>query len=569
MEPFLYYLLRATIVTALFYGFYKLLFSKVTFYAINRLSLLGVLLIVIALPLFRFSLLPEPKEVIMTNPMQTTLWELSQFPVTEVVEVQTLQIPWMPILIALYAVGVLFFAGRYFIGMFQLNGIIRKSEKQPLADGATLCITDTNIAPFSWFKYIVLSRNDHSAENRAILHHERAHIRLYHSVDRFFADIFTVVFWFNPFAWLLRRELQSVHEFQADEAVITYGIDAKQYQILLIRKSAGETKFALANNFLRHDLQKRIRMMMKNKTNKNKKWTYALALPVVALAMIALSVPKLHAKAVEPKPNEPSENFQSKDSVMIAENPVNVTKNPLELGSVRIVDKKTLNADNVTVSGIVKDKNGPITGVVVLIKGNTSGTVTDTKGRFSLKTQKGDVLSFMIPGYELMEYKVENAQNNLVIVLKPDDDKPKNSIPTLKVRDTNEVIFSNDGKKPLLVIDGKEMDSDFPLNSIKPEDIASVTVLKDRSASEIYGDKAKDGVIVITTKNKKNENVTVHFKEGKPLYVIDGKKMTKDFDSGILNPNEIESISVLKDKSAVELYGDEGKNGVVLITTKK
>lgn len=179
MELFLYYLLRATIVTALFYGFYKLLFSKVTFYAINRLSLLGVLLIVIALPMFRFNLLPEPKEMeIITVPIETTLWDLSQLPVTEVVSTQSLQIPWMLILIALYAVGGLFFAGRYFIGMFQLNAIIRKSEKQSLADGATLCITDTNIAPFSWFKYIVLSRNDHSAENRAILHHERAHIRL-------------------------------------------------------------------------------------------------------------------------------------------------------------------------------------------------------------------------------------------------------------------------------------------------------------------------------------------------------------------------------------------------------
>lgn len=112
-------------------------------------------------------------------------------------------------------------------------------------------------------------------------------------------DFFTALFWFNPFSWLLRREMQSLPEYQADERVLRQGVDTKQYQLLLIRKSAGEFKFALANNFRQRDLQKRIRMMKKNKSNRQMRWNYAMVLPVLFLAMTALSAPKLNAKVAE------------------------------------------------------------------------------------------------------------------------------------------------------------------------------------------------------------------------------------------------------------------------------
>ncbi len=519
------------------------------------------------------------------------------------------------------------------------------------------------------------------ADNRAIINHERAHIHLQHSFDMIFFDLFTCLFWFNPFSWLLRREIQSVHEYQADEQVLNNGIDAKQYQLLLIRKSVGEHKFALANNFRQRDLHKRITMMMKTKSNKRTKWNYTAALPVLFLAMVALSVPKLNAKVVEKKAEktmEVNESFTVMGQVidetgkpmmgvklikegeneaiisdmdgnfilntargasvsfaMIGYKTQKVTFNKpesnfkvsLEKGegenkkliTVRIAGRDDVNEVEVdqsklTVSGFVKGKDGFIPGVAVVIKGSKTGTVTDPEGEFVIKAEKGDVLRFTMVGYNVFEYKVEKAERNLVIVLQPDDmavtsgkiervefNKESSQQPKLVVRGTD--VLKG---KPLFILDGKPIEN---MDNVDPDNIESISVLKNASATAIYGEKGKDGVIIIVTKKmknngepykwtadeiivnnsskdqeiifaadphpsatikpSKNNNISVQNENGtKPLIIIDGERMGKDFDINTINPKDIESISVLKDKSATDMYGKDGENGVILITKK-
>jgi hypothetical protein len=108
----------------------------------------------------------------------------------------------------------MFFLLRYLYGLYQLKCIIHRTEKQSAGDGIIVCLSDKKIEPFSWFRYIMISKTDYSAGESAILHHESTHVLLRHSFDRTLFDLFTCFFWYNPFAWLLRRELQSVHEFQ-------------------------------------------------------------------------------------------------------------------------------------------------------------------------------------------------------------------------------------------------------------------------------------------------------------------------------------------------------------------
>ena len=516
MEPFLFYLLRASVVMALFYSFYKLFFGKNTFHRMNRIMLVLLSIAVCMLPLFRFSFLPEKKQVPVMAENLTT--DFSEIPVVAYnVELQ-MQIPWQQILFVLFVVGFAFVVTRYLIGLAQLRQIIRKSEKQTLADNSVLYVTEQDVSPFSWFNRIVLSRNDMNVDNRAIINHERAHIRLLHSLDMIFFDLFTCLFWFNPFSWLLRREMQSVHEYQVDDTVIQNGIDAKQYQLLLIRKSVGEHKFSLANNFRQRDLHKRIQMMTKSKTDKRMRWGYSVAFPMLFLAMVALSVPKLNAKAVEKGVENSSENekitTQTGDSVIIAEALIDLTKNPLELENVRILPKDSLNIvisfeEKLTVSGFVKGKDGFLPGVAVVIKGSTAGTVTDTEGKFALNADKDDVLQFKMVGYELFEHKVEKAENNLVIALQPEEVLVVGSgkMEDFKKDKDNElgvkiVVRGTDALKgePLFFVDGKEVES---LNDINPDDIESISVLKDKSAIELYGEKGKNGVIIITMKTNK------------------------------------------------------------------
>ena len=320
------------------------------------------------------------------------------------------------------------------------------------------------------------------------------------------------------------------------------------------------------------------------------KWNYTAALPVLFLAMVALSVPKLNAKVVEKETSieEKVAELQSQDSVIISTGEVDLTTNPLELGETKIVSKESLNDEKLTVSGFVKGKEGFVPGVAVVIKGSAVGTVTDPEGKFVIKAEKGDVLNFLMVGYKTFEYKVEKTENNLVIVLQPDDVV---AVGAGKMEDLEVVgVRTLDGKQPLYVLDGVVKEKDLDLKTIKPDEIESISVLKNASATAVYGDKGKDGVVIITS--KKGTNVRVEGVQGnlvginsdvkeselslrgasegtKPLIVLDGEVKGKDFEINTIKPNEIESISVLKGNSAVQLYGEDGKNGVIDIITKK
>ena len=469
MESLLYYLLRASVSMALLYGFYKLFLGKNTFHAINRFVLIAIALLTVLLPLCRFNFIPDLSRMTLSDHPS---WDFSNIPVSEFSSMSATQqlFPWRELLFVVFVVGFLIALVRYLIGFFQIIGIIRNSHKEKLNDGSTLCLSVKDIAPFSWMNYVVLHGKGVPEENRTIIQHEQAHIHLKHSFDMLFIDLFTSFFWFNPFSWLLRREIQSVHEYQADAQVLNEGVEIKQYQLLLIRKCVGEQKFALANNFLQRDLHKRIQMMMKKSSERQMKWRYTAALPLLFLVMVALSVPKLNAsipdKAIE-KSHEKA--VKEGESIILSEDFVEFSNGSLELEKVRIVAKD----DSIAVAAKV-------------------------------------------------------------------------------------------GAQPLYIVDGKEVAS---LSEFDPEQIESIEVLK-QHATDKFGERGKEGVIHITT--KKVVKKTIGFNEDdKPLLILDGEMQDAAFDLNSVSPGEIKSMEVIKGKRATELFGDEGKNGVVVITRKK
>lgn len=499
MELFLFYLLRVSLVMTLLYGFYKLFLSKVTFYAVNRVVLWMITGTSLLLPLFSIRLLPQASPQPILIPMNDNEWDISQNTVTQVQDVP-FQIPWMSILLSVFLLGFLFFSVRYLLGLFQLLRLIRTSEKQTYL-GTQIHVTDKNIDPFSWFRYILISRRDLHLNEASIIYHECAHTKLKHSLDRFFLDIFACFFWFNPFAWLLRRELQTVHEFQADETVLQHGIDAQQYQYLLIRKSVGEVKFAMANSFLQRDLHKRIKMMMKNKAQNNRKWKYALFLSAMGCCLMLLSTSVLNAQ------NEPNAQTEEKtmdatapttineqNSIMVAE-AVDTSNDPLILKNARVVS-----AEEVTISGIIKDESTGevIAGAIVRVQGSDKGVTTAMDGSFKLIVPKNSVVKFMMVGYQSFKLKVQEDMNNLLVSLKKGEGEDKTGREFVSIKIDDSPTFNSE-KQPLYIVDGRERKD---LHTILPDDIESLTVLKDKSAVELYGERAKNGVILITMRKK-------------------------------------------------------------------
>lgn len=543
METFLFYLLRSSLVAILLYGIYMAIFSKTTFHRANRTALDSILVVSVVLPLFRFRLIPDTAHSMM-DISAINGSNLSELPVSSVGQSFWQNIPWIEIIAIFYFVGLSFFLIRQLLGFMRLTAMIRTSEKEAVSHAALLCITDCKIQPFSWFRYIVVSKDDVKSNYfPVILWHELTHVERYHSVDRTIFDLFACIFWFNPFAWQLRREIQTVHEYQADEHTLESGVDIKQYQLLLIRKSAGENTFALANNFLQRDLHKRIRMMKTIHTNISRKWQYALMLPGIAISLIALSIPALYAKA--DSTNTSKQQIPSETANVLAHKSSEKETVVRDTRKVTVWNKK---------QKVLEELSDDAKRAIFMVDGTRTNydkvQVIDPQEIDNVSVLKGDAATSV--------YGTE-AKDGVVIITTKNNEHSSSTERRMGVSDGNPLILMNG-----VAITKEEMDK------INPDDIESVNVLKGEQATRLYGEKGKNGVVIITPKGEK---AVVPLQEGMnkgnpPLIVIDGKRMPKDFNLSTLKSEEIESISVLKDKSAVETYGEDGKNGVIVILKK-
>lgn len=250
------YSLKVGACLAVFYLFFKLLLSRETFHRFNRIVVLGAIVLSFVLPLCVIT-------VYRTLPA-LPVSALPAVPATADLPAEGHAFPWERLFGGLFAVGV---AGAFVRLCWSLGGVVRLigrcDRRERLDDGTVLVHAGDSVRPFSWGRYIVLSDRDRAVCGEAILLHERAHVRMHHSADLLLTDLCGCLQWFNPAMWLLRRELRDIHEYEADEAVISSGIDAKSYQLLLIRKAVGGRWYSIANSFNHSKLKNRITMMLR------------------------------------------------------------------------------------------------------------------------------------------------------------------------------------------------------------------------------------------------------------------------------------------------------------------
>ncbi len=297
MTPFLLYIARAGLYLGLFYAFYLLVMRRTTFFGLNRLLLLAGSYLCLLLPVIRLRTVTAAgiaQEVSMVG----VAWERA---VTS-----PKPFPWPEILLALYVCGAACSLGLYLVSARKVNGLIRRGKKTVLED-CTLVLLENNVRSFSWGRTVVMSRQD-LEQNPAIFTHERMHVHYRHTLDLLLFSPIQLLFWWNPLVWIIREELRLLHEYQADEGVLQKGIDATQYQLLLVRKAVGEQRFSLASGFQHAKLKNRIAMMLKPTTAGWMRWSYLALIPVLATFMFACN-PKKTAET--PVPAEESEALES------------------------------------------------------------------------------------------------------------------------------------------------------------------------------------------------------------------------------------------------------------------
>ena len=415
MGIFFVYILKSSVCLAVFYLFYRLLLSRETFHRFNRVALLSILLLSCLLPLVEVTVekQTEVHQTMMTLEQWLMLADMMNTTNVAELQIEEVTVTWIQVALLVYLAGILLFAFRNGYSLLKLGNLLRSGRKEDLSkytDGGekvTLIVHDHDIAPFSWMKYIVISQKDLDENGREILIHELAHIQNRHSWDLLVADICIFFQWFNPASWLLKQELQNIHEYEADETVIEKGVDAKQYQLLLIKKAVGTRLYSMANSFNHSSLKKRITMMLKEKSSPWARLKYLYVLPLAAIAITAFARPEVSTELDEIS----AVKVNDLTAIVKAE----------EVKSAEI-----LSEDGIKVKGRVLDEeySSGIIGANVLIKGSTIGTVTDEEGRFELPVEAGNVLQISFAGYKTVEVKVSADEKEQDIVIVMSREKP-------------------------------------------------------------------------------------------------------------------------------------------------
>ena len=275
------YIIKSALVLAMLYVCIMPLLEKETFHRLNRIIILGCLILSFFVPFIHFTG--------GTNPTVNMLRQAVQLPEIMIDGNGSEQSIWnlADIMICIYIIGVVAIFTMTVVQTASLILRLRKCEQIADNRGNTIVLTDYTISPFCFFHYIVMSRDDYANNRGFILTHEQEHIRLRHYIDLIILQVATIIQWFNPFVWLIGKNLKAIHEFEVDEAVLNKGIDATQYQQFLVIKAVGNRLQPFANNLNKESLKRRIIMMNQKKSNR---WMMLKALFVIPVATLAVSV---------------------------------------------------------------------------------------------------------------------------------------------------------------------------------------------------------------------------------------------------------------------------------------
>ena len=344
MQDFLIYDAKVAVLIVVFYMFYRLMLSRETFHRVNRVVLLLTAVASFVLPLCVITL---HKTVTLDVTPTVSVGDLQM----EIAEDAKPEV-WQIVLPLVFIIGVVATLGHTLASILKVVLLIRKSERHPQPDGTILCVTgNTEVPPFSWMCYIVMNRSDYEANDAAILAHERGHIRLRHSLDVVLVDLLTALQWFNPAMWMLRQDLCAIHEYEADGEVLSQGINARQYQYLLITKAAsiGFTEvaharpfeqvrwislnrniggYSIANGINHSTLKNRITMMLHKKSNQSSLLKLLVLIPIVGIALA------LNARTVtdyvydEPQKQVPVKKGKKASTIKMGGQQVKVVEQP-------------------------------------------------------------------------------------------------------------------------------------------------------------------------------------------------------------------------------------------------
>ncbi|MFS2186334.1 M56 family metallopeptidase [Mucilaginibacter sp. Mucisp84] len=614
------FLLKVNIALLLFCAGYYLVLRPLTFYTLNRIYLLAAILFASIYPQINFSAFVQRHEELAKPMEQIALnWQSPAQLVNQ--PVQTFDY-W-------YWLSVIFWTGagllliRLALQLFSLLRLYKNSRPQYIG-GHLVRVMDKDAAPFSFWRSIYVNPAKHEpADLKSILLHEQVHVNQWHTADILLAELSSIFYWFNPGIWLIKRAVRENIEFITDRKILKNGIDSKAYQYSLVNVSFNNNQPGIVNHFNISTIKKRIIMMNAKRSSKLNLTRYAFVVPAVMALLLVFSISKADfakpvritlAAAVQPLAR------------IININADEVPAKPVK--AAKQIHKTSTAKPMVTPAPVAAPQ--PLLTPAIAIAPMAIKPDTNKKLKIALASIKKDSLVFVVNGVvstgkNLDPTKIENMYiltgANARRLAKIEEDKPvkvayiitkdapnkdeleKNVPKDIIIRKmgvtnlSGDAVLNDDDNINIITVGpvsksvGKTYSnvrtyiSKNTASSSSGTGSSSITIngVKTKPTALSYSIKSDDDAIVanggdvVVTGYGKKANVKALNVNGMsimtngdkdPLIVIDGKTSSIEAFKK-LNPDKIESISILKGDDSTKKYGDKAKDGVVVITTRK
>ncbi len=565
----LYYLFKAMLVSSIFMTYYWFALRNKKFHYYNRFYLLSASIISLIVPVFNFDWFYIEEPVLYGSS------EVLQFVLPKETTSSTNDFEWMDFIMMgsfLITLSLLIILA---IQIFRIQILKRKSEVTPM-DGFDFINTKEENAPFSFLNNLfwkdTISLQDEGGQQ--IFKHEITHIQQKHTWDRIYCQIVASICWMNPLNWIIQKELMTIHEFIADEEAVG-NENVEIFAKMLLQTHYGNHFLNPTHHFFYSSIKRRIIMLT---TSKHIKYSYVRRLMVLPILVIAVGLVSIKVHATERIANKVNEIREVVLQVI-----TDTAKPPEKLKLKSIIDTSITLADTIVIKDDIKQ-------TLIIIDGKTVSWE-------EMKNLKPDDLIAInvLKGDKATEYGMSGKNEVILIQTKfapaqttsnipappppPHIETPSSPSEVLSIVGTKGVIVNNRGKNPLYVINGVPVQkkSNNPIQNINPNDIESISILKDNAAISLYGKEGEDGVVLITTKSGIKSTIKTGYKLDAIDFVHQVPTVVNvaNFQKNVTNiklpqfPGGEEALAKyldqnLKHKLPQERGGPEGKYTVVL-----
>lgn len=567
MPALLIYLLKVNIALLLFcLGYYTVL-RRLTFYTLNRVYLILSIIFCSLYPTINFTRVVQNHRQ-LAKPLQVIIIDLGNR--AQNISKPIVQTNYWQWIVILFWFGVGLMTIRLIIQFFSLYNLYRRS-KPGLVNQQQVRLMNDNSNPFSFWQHIYINPELHSeTELSSIIAHEQVHVKQWHTLDVLLAELSLIFYWFNPGVWMMKKAISENLEFITDRKILQQGADAKSYQYSLLYTCVNSSSNTIVNHFNISTIKNRIMMMNSKKSAVYKVTHYTFILPAVLVLLLAFSTSKAAlikstvsaaAKTVSQHvitiANMASSSVSPSGPTDTGKSQVILRANIEQIDNVSAIQNADTAKHETTTRKLYVKLNKAILNdsTYYLIDG-----VRSTGNQFK-SLNPADIAKIEIFSLPASELFGEEAKKGAVIVTTKNNVNP-DLTNNIQYKINSYRVGRNDPIDGYIKI--VQSDSTGSIKGKLTEFGESAYVVAGRYLGTFTGNK--NGVI---SASDAPDKITIVPKPGnfKPLYVIDGIPNEKPIPP-TLNADDVLTISILKDSVATAIYGDKGKNGVILITTK-